>query len=396
MIYADNAATTAVHQSVLAAMIPLFAQNGYANPSSQHAAGREARTVEDSARKTVADGLGCSPREVIFTASGSEADNQALRTAAAWGRKRGRMHIVSSAFEHPAILRTLEALASEGFETTLVSPTPEGIIEPEAVRQAVRPRQTCLVSVMTVNNEIGTIQPIPQIAAVAHEAGALCHTDAVQAVGHVPVNMVDMGVDMLSLSAHKFHGPKGIGALLCRETAFGEALSVVPLVLGGGQERGRRAGTENVPGIAGLAEALAESLDHLDENARCTQALRDRLIEGLCAIEGSHLMGDRTRRNPGTVNVCFEGVNREALLALLDERGICASAGSACESGAVSISPVLRAMGVPAEIAAGALRLSICEDNTAEEVEQIIAAVSECVASVRRADAEFRADAEER
>ncbi len=382
MIYADNAATTAVHPGVLAAMMPAFTEC-FANPSSPHAAGRAAAQAERDARRTVARLLGCEPRELIFTASGSEADNQALRTAAAWGRAHGRAHIVSSAFEHPAILRTLDDLAREGFEVTLVAPTLAGIVEPDAVRAAVRPGETCLVSVMTVNNEVGTVQPVAQIARIAHEAGALAHTDAVQAVAHVPVDVAGMGVDMLSLSAHKFHGPKGIGALVCRTTALGEPLPVVPLVRGGGQERGRRAGTENVPGMVGMAQALTEAAEGFERDCAYVSGMRDRLIDGLTSIEGAHLMGDRTQRNPGTVNVCFEGVNREALLALLDEEGICASAGSACESGATSISPVLRAMGVPPEVAAGALRLSICADNTPDEMERIIDRVRACVSRLR-------------
>lgn len=391
MIYADNAATTAVHRSVLDAMLPFFTQT-YGNAGAQHAAGRAAREALDDARATVARCLGCAPREVIFTGGGSEADNQALRTAAAWGRARGRMHLVSSAFEHPAVLRTLEDLMCEGFEVTLVDPTPAGIVEAPAVEAALRD-DTCLVSVMAVNNEVGTVQPVAAIAKAAHTRGALFHTDAVQGAGRVPLDMTDMGIDMLSLSAHKFHGPKGVGALLCRAEALGGPLIPFSLVLGGGQERGHRAGTENVAGIVGLAAALREACSDLDENAARTVRLRDRLIAGLAAVPGAHLMGDPVRRNAGTVNMCFEGVHREALLALLDRAGICASAGSACEAGAVSISPVLRAMGVPTEIAAGALRLSLCADNTAEEVDAIVAAVHTAVAHLHEVGGWTPADA---
>lgn len=389
MIYADNAATTAVHQNVVDAMLPVFLQN-FANPSSPHEAGRAAAEHVRSSRQTVARCLGCEPQEVIFTASGSEADNQALITAAAWGRERGRMHMVSSQFEHPAILKTLAWLQEHGgFEVTLVAPGRDGLISTQAVEDAIRGGQTCLVSIMTVNNEVGTVQPVGELAALAHAHGALFHTDAVQAVAHLPLNVTELGVDMLSLSAHKFHGPKGIGALICRTQALGAPLQVVPVVRGGGQERGRRAGTENVPGMVGLATALDDACSGQAARIAYTAGLRDRLIEGLCALPGAQLMGDRTQRNPGTVNVCFAHINRESLLVLLDEAGICASAGSACESGAVSVSPVLRAMGVPDEVAMGALRLSICEDNTAEDIDKIIAAVGSAVERLHAAAREF-------
>lgn len=382
MIYADNAATTAVHPSVLAAMLPYFGEL-YGNPGAQHGPGRAAAEAVAAARADVAGCMGCSPSEVVFCASGSEADNQALRTAAAWGRAHGRDHVVTTAFEHPAILRTCEALGREGFSVTRVDPDGNGIVEADAIRAAVLPGRTCLVSVMTVNNEVGTLQPVAEIAAAAHEAGALFHTDAVQGAGHVPLDMEGMGIDMLSLSAHKFHGPKGVGALLCRSDAFGEKIEVVRVIHGGGQERGRRAGTENVPGIVGLACALREACGHLEERAHLAGSLRDRLIEGLLGIDGAHLVGDRLRRNPGTVNVAFEGVNREALVVALDQAGICASAGAACESGAVGISPVLRSMGIPAHVAAGALRLSVNADNTPDEVETIIREVGAAVARLR-------------
>ena len=392
MIYFDNAATTALHQSVLDAMLPYFAQLP-GNPGAQHAAGRRAAEAVRDARAAVARRLGCDARDVVFTASGSEADNQAIRTALAWGAGHGRAHVVTSAFEHPAVLRTLAALEARGACTvTRVAPTPAGIVEPGAVAEALRGHdgEVALVSVMTVNNEVGTVQPVRELAALAHGAGALFHTDAVQAAGHVPLDMAGTGIDLLSLSAHKFHGPKGVGVLACRPTApDGNALACTPLVFGGGQERGRRAGTENVPGIVGLAAALDEACGNLEADAAYAAGLRDRLVAGLTAIPGTHLVGDRARRNPGTVNVCFEGVHREALIARLDEAGICASAGSACEAGAVSVSPVLRAMGVPERLAAGALRCSLNADNTAAEVDEAVAAVTRAVADLRAAADEF-------
>lgn len=384
MIYVDNAATTAVRPEVLQAMLPYFTQV-FANPGEPHAAGRAAHDAVRESRARVADRLGCEPDDVVFTASGSESDNQAMATAVAWGEARGRTHVVTSAFEHPAVLQSLREWERRGVEVTLVAPDAEGLVDPDAVAAAVRPGRTCLVTVMTVNNEVGTVQPVGGIARVAHDAGALFHTDAVQAVGHVSVDMAADDIDMLSVSAHKFHGPKGVGLLAARHDALGGPLAVVPLVRGGGQERGRRAATENVPGIVGLAEALALAVDGLAQSTAYVSDLRDRAMQGLLAIPGAHLMGSREHRNPGTVNVCFEGVHREALLALLDRRGICASAGSACESGAAAPSPVLRAMGVPDELARGALRLSLCEDNTAREIDQVVEAVRECVASLRHA-----------
>ncbi len=387
MIYADNAATTSVHEGVLQAMLPFFSQT-FGNPGAQHAAGRAAAEAVRTSRELVAKNLGCDPREVIFCSSGSEADNQALRTAVTWGAARGRKQVVTSAFEHPAILRTLEVLEREqGIEVVRVRPDGEGLVRPADVASAVGPA-TCLVSVMAVNNEVGTVQPVEELAGVAHKAGALFHTDAVQGAGHISLDVHAMGLDMLSLSAHKFHGPKGVGALICASQALGEPLEAACVIHGGHQERGRRAATENVPGIVGLAVALDEACGRLQQDAAYIGWMRNRLIEGLTAIPGSHLMGSLEHRNPGTVNVCFEGANREALVALLDERGICASAGAACESGATGVSPVLQAMGVPRQIAAGALRLSLGCDNTPEEVEVIIAEVGACVDRLRAAAAE--------
>lgn len=309
MIYVDNAATTAVHMSVLQAMEPYFTQL-YGNPSAQHAAGHAAHEGMHKARNTVASCLGCTDREIIFTASGSEADNQALRTAVAWGKAHGRNHVVTVAIEHPAILRTLDALQKEeDIEVSRVTPTHEGVITPEAVAELLRPT-TCLVSVMTLNNEVGTLQPVHLISEKAHKAGALFHTDAVQAMGHVPYTMDDYGADMLSLSAHKFHGPKGIGALICRESAFNQKLEPVSLVYGGGQERGHRAATENIPGMVGLATALKEATDCIQEYLAHVYKLRTHLMEGLLEIPGSHLMGDPNAR-VGILNICFEDVNRD-------------------------------------------------------------------------------------
>ena len=376
MIYADNAATTRMSEAAVAAMLPAM-REGYGNPSSLYAFGQEAKERLEAAREQIARCLGCDAREVTFTSGGSEADNQALRSAAALGARRGKRHIVSTAFEHHAVLHTLKRLEQEGFSVTLLDVHENGIVRPEEVAAAIR-EDTCLVSVMYANNEIGTVQPIAEIGAICREKGVVFHTDAVQAVGHIPVDVRRDNIDMLSLSGHKFHGPKGVGVLVCRR-----GIPLTPLIEGGAQERGKRAGTENVPAICGMAAALAESCEKREENARRLAVLRDRLIAGLTAIPHSALNGDAVSRLPGNVNVCFEGIEGESLLLLLDDKGVCASSGSACTSGSLDPSHVLLAIGRPHEVAHGSLRLSLSEENTAGEVETIIAAVTEVVQYLR-------------
>lgn len=376
MIYADNAATTRMSEAAVAAMLPAM-REGYGNPSSLYAFGQEAKERLEAAREQIARCLGCDAREVTFTSGGSEADNQALRSAAALGARRGKRHIVSTAFEHHAVLHTLRRLEQEGFSVTLLDVHENGIVRPEEVAAAIR-EDTCLISVMYANNEIGTVQPIAEIGAICREKGVVFHTDAVQAVGHIPVDVRRDNIDMLSLSGHKFHGPKGVGVLVCRR-----GIPLTPLVEGGAQERGKRAGTENVPAICGMAAALAESCEKREENARRLTVLRDRLIAGLTAIPHSALNGDAVSRLPGNVNVCFEGIEGESLLLLLDDKGVCASSGSACTSGSLDPSHVLLAIGRPHEVAHGSLRLSLSEENTAGEVETIIAAVTEVVQYLR-------------
>ena len=376
MIYADNAATTRMSEAAVAAMLPAM-REGYGNPSSLYAFGQEAKERLEAAREQIARCLGCDAREVTFTSGGSEADNQALRSAAALGARRGKRHIVSTAFEHHAVLHTLRRLEQEGFSVTLLDVHENGIVRPEEIAAAIR-EDTCLVSVMYANNEIGTVQPIAEIGAICREKGVLFHTDAVQAVGHIPVDVRRDNIDMLSLSGHKFHGPKGVGVLVCRR-----GIPLTPLIEGGAQERGKRAGTENVPAICGMAAALAESCEKREENARRLAVLRDRLIAGLTAIPHSALNGDAVSRLPGNVNVCFEGIEGESLLLLLDDKGVCASSGSACTSGSLDPSHVLLAIGRPHEVAHGSLRLTLSEENTAEEVETIIAAVTEVVQYLR-------------
>ena len=376
MIYADNAATTRMSEAAVAAMLPAM-REGYGNPSSLYAFGQEAKERLEAAREQIARCLGCDAREVTFTSGGSEADNQALRSAAALGARRGKRHIVSTAFEHHAVLHTLKRLEQEGFSVTLLDVHENGIVRPEEVAAAIR-EDTCLVSVMYANNEIGTVQPIAEIGAICREKGVVFHTDAVQAVGHIPVDVRRDNIDMLSLSGHKFHGPKGVGVLVCRR-----GIPLTPLIEGGAQERGKRAGTENVPAICGMAAALAESCEKREENARRLTVLRDRLIAGLTAIPHSALNGDAVSRLPGNVNVCFEGIEGESLLLLLDDKGVCASSGSACTSGSLDPSHVLLAIGRPHEVAHGSLRLSLSEENTAGEVETIIAAVTEVVQYLR-------------
>ena len=375
-VYADNAATTAVSPAARAAMEP-FWDEIYGNPSSLHSAGQRAKTALEEARAAVADCLHAEPAELLFTSGGSEADNQALFSAAAWGEKKGKKHIISTAFEHHAVLHTLKRLEKQGFTITLLDVHQNGVVTAEQVAAAIRP-DTALVTVMYANNEIGTLQPIGEIGKVCREKGVLFHTDAVQAVGHVPIDVKALRVDMLSLSAHKFHGPKGVGALYCRKGA-----PLFPLIEGGAQERGKRAGTENLPGAAGMAAALREAVAHMEENAARVSALRDRLVEGLSLIPHAALNGDPVKRLPGIVNFCFEGIEGESLLLLLNERGIEASSGSACTSGTLDPSHVLLALGLPHEVAHGSLRLSLSPYNTAEEVEYVIKTVPEIVSYLR-------------
>ncbi|MCI8810263.1 MAG: aminotransferase class V-fold PLP-dependent enzyme [Oscillibacter sp.] len=364
-VYADNAATTAVSKTALAAMLPCF-QETYGNPSSLHSPGQRAEELLSEARAVFAKNLNANPREITFTSGGSEADTQALRSAAALGARKGKRHIISTKFEHHAVLHTLDALAKEGFSITLLDIPPDGVVTPEQVRAALRP-DTCLVSVMFANNEIGTIQPIPEIGAVCREAGVLFHTDAVQAAGHLPIDVEAMQIDLLSLSAHKFHGPKGAGVLYARRN-----VPLVNVVYGGGQEHGKRPGTENIPAICGAAAAFQEACANMEQNAAHLRPLRDRLIAGLTAIPHSALNGDALRRLPGNVNLCFEGIEGESLLLLLDSKGIAASSGSACTSGSLDPSHVLLALGRPHEVAHGSLRLSLSAYNTAEEVDYIL------------------------
>ena len=375
-IYADNAATTRVSDTALAAMTPCF-QEIYGNPSSLHTPGQRAAEKLAAARAIFARNLHADPGEITFTSGGSEADNQALRTAAALGEKRGKRHIVSTKFEHHAVLHTLQALEREGFEVTLLDIPPDGVVTAEQVRDAIRP-DTCLVSVMFANNEIGTIQPIAEIGAVCRQAGVLFHTDAVQAAGHLPIDVEAMQVDLLSLSAHKFHGPKGVGVLYARRS-----IPLATLIHGGAQERGKRGGTEDIPGICGAAAAFDEACATIEQNAAYLTPLRDRLIAGLTAIPHTALNGDSARRLPGNVNVCFEGIEGESLLLLLDEKGIAASSGSACTSGSLDPSHVLLALGRPHEVAHGSLRLSLSHENRPEEIDYILEVLPGIVSYLR-------------
>lgn len=375
-IYADNAATTKASRTATEAMMPYF-DRVYGNPSSLHSAGQEAAEALWNARERVAKNLGCEAKEIYFTSGGSEADNQAILSAAAIGAKKNKKHIVSTAFEHHAVLHTLEKLKKQGYGVTLLDVHENGIVTPEEVKDAIRP-DTCLVSVMYANNEIGTIQPIAEIGKICREKGVLFHTDAVQAAGHLHIDVVKENIDMLSLSAHKFYGPKGAGALYVKK-----GIPLVNLIEGGAQERGRRAGTENLPAIAGMAAAFDGVCAHIDENAARQTALRDRIIEGLLKIPHSILNGDPVRRLPGNINICFEGIEGESMLLLLDEQGIMASSGSACTSGSLDPSHVLLAIGRPHEIAHGSLRLSLGDDNTVEEADYIIEKVSEVVDYLR-------------
>ena len=375
-IYADNAATTKMSRTAIEAMLPYMSEI-YGNPSSLHSDGQAAAEALADARERIAKRLGCSAREIIFTSGGSEADNQAIVSAAKMGEKKGKKHIVSTAFEHHAVLHALEALEKQGFEVTLLDIHDNGIVTAQDVKNAIRP-DTCLVTVMYANNEIGTIQPIAEIGAVCREAGVLFHTDAVQAAGHIEIDVVKENIDMLSLSAHKFHGPKGIGVLYAKK-----GIILQNLIYGGAQERGKRAGTENIPAIMGMAAAFDEACDKIEANSAKLTKLRDRLIEGLGEISHSILNGDAKKRLPGNVNICFEGIEGESLLLLLDDKGVAASSGSACTSGSLDPSHVLLALGRPHEVAHGSLRLSLCEENTEEEVEYIIEAVKDVVSLLR-------------
>ena len=376
MIYLDNAATTKISKTALEAMLPYY-EEIYGNPSSLHTAGQRAAEALLDARTRMAKLLSCAPNELYFTSGGSEADNQALLTAAAIGAKKGKKHIISTAFEHHAILHTLKKLEKEGFEVTLLDVHEEGIVSPLQVKNAIR-EDTCLVSVMYANNEIGTIQPIKEIGAVCREKGVLFHTDAVQAAGHLHIDVKEQSIDMLSLSAHKFHGPKGVGALYVRR-----GIPLSTLIEGGAQERGKRAGTENLPAIVGMATAFEESCAAMDESAKRLSALRDRLIDGLSDIPHSALNGDRFRRLPSNVSFCFEGIEGESLLLLLDDKGICASSGSACTSGSLDPSHVLLSIGRVHDVAHGSLRLTLSEETTKEEVDYTVKAVKDTVAYLR-------------
>lgn len=375
-IYVDNAATTKMSKTAINAMLP-YLEDNYGNPSSLHTVGQLAQEALVKAREQVAKALGAEPREIYFTSGGSEADNQALLTGAERGALKGKKHIISQKTEHHAILHLLRRLEKQGFEVELLDVDGDGNVTPEQVRNAIR-EDTALVTIMTANNEIGTIMPIKEIAAVCKEKGVLFHTDAVQAVGHIPLNVADIGCDMLSLSAHKFHGPKGVGVLYVNKKLFPSTL-----IEGGAQERGRRAGTENIAGICSMAAALTEAVSKIDQNTPKLIAMRDRLISGLSEIPHSILNGAKTNRLPGNVNMCFEGIEGESILLLLDQKGICASSGSACTSGSLDPSHVLLAIGRPHEVAHGSLRLTLSEENTPEEVEYIIKTVKEVVEYLR-------------
>ena len=375
-VYADNAATTQMSRTAIEAMLP-YLKTIYGNPSSLHSVGQQAAEALQNARERIAKCLNASPREIYFTSGGSEADNQAILSAARLGERKGKKHIISTAFEHHAVLHTLKKLEKEGFEVELLPVGPTGTVTAQQVKDAIR-ADTCLVTVMYANNEIGSILPIAEIGEVCAGAGVLFHTDAVQAAGHIPIDVKAQHIDILSLSAHKFHGPKGIGLLYARQ-----GVPLTSIIEGGAQERGKRAGTENIPAIMGMAAALEEACAHIDENAKKVSALRDRLIEGLSKIPHSALNGDPVNRLPGNVSFCFEGIEGESLLLLLDAKGICASSGSACTSGSLDPSHVLLAIGRPHEVAHGSLRLSLCEWNSDEDVARILAAVPEVVAYLR-------------
>ena len=376
LIYADNAATTKMSRTAIDAMLP-YMETYYGNPSSLHTVGQQAAEALQKARETAAACLGCQPREITLTSGGSEADNQAIVSAARIGARKGKKHIISTAFEHHAVLHTLKKLENEGYEVQLLDVGPTGTVTAQQVADAIR-EDTCLVTIMYANNEIGSIMPIPEIGAVCQEKGVLFHTDAVQAAGHLHIDVKAQHIDMLSLSAHKFHGPKGVGLLYARQ-----GIPLTNIIEGGAQERGKRAGTENIAGIVSMAAALKEACDHIDENAVKVSALRDKLIAGLSAIPHAALNGDPVNRLPGNVNFCFEGIEGESILLLLDAKGICASSGSACTSGSLDPSHVLLAIGRPHEVAHGSLRLSLCEWNTEEEVDYMLQVIPEVVAYLR-------------
>ena len=375
-VYADNAATTKMSRVAIDAMIP-YLESVYGNPSSLHSLGQESKEALENARERIAACLGCEPREIIFTSGGSEADNQAIISAARLGARKGKKHIISTAFEHHAVLHTLDKLSKEGFEVELLDVEEGHNITADQVKEAIR-QDTCLVTCMYANNEIGSVLPIAQIGAVCKEAGVPFHTDAVQAVGHLPIHVKEQNIDLLSLSAHKFHGPKGIGALYARK-----GFPLTNVIDGGAQERGKRAGTENLAAIVSMAAALEDACTHLQENMAKVTAMRDRLIEGLSQIPHCALNGDPVNRLPGNVSFCFEGIEGESLLLLLDALGVCASSGSACTSGSLDPSHVLLAIGRVHDVAHGSLRLSLCEYNTEEEVDHILACVPKVVQNLR-------------
>ena len=375
-VYADNAATTKISDVALKAMMPCF-ETLYGNPSSLHSVGQEAKEALEDARERVAKCLGCEPREIYFTSGGSEADNQAIISAARLGARKNKKHIISTAFEHHAVLHTLNKLEKEGFEVTLLDVSNGHNITAQQVQEAIRP-DTCLVTTMYANNEIGSVLPIAEIGAVCKEAGVPFHTDAVQAVGHIAINVKEQNIDLLSLSGHKFHGPKGVGALYCRR-----GFPLVNVIDGGAQERGKRAGTENLPAIVGMAAALEDACANLDANMTKVAAMRDKLIEGLSKIPHCALNGDGVNRLPNNVSFCFEGIEGESLLLLLDMKGVCASSGSACTSGSLDPSHVLLAIGRVHDVAHGSLRLSLSEYNTMEEMDHILTVVPEVVAYLR-------------
>lgn len=375
-VYADNAATTRMSETAIKAMMPYMSEV-YGNPSSLHSVGQEAKEHLDKAREIMAKNLGCEPFEIIFTSGGSEADNQAIVSAAAIGARKNKKHIISTAFEHHAVLHTLKKLEKQGYEIELLDVHENGMVTAQQVKDAIR-EDTCLVTIMYANNEIGSVMPIKEIGAVCKEKGVLFHTDAVQAAGHITIDVKEQNIDMLSLSAHKFHGPKGIGVLYARKGVL-----LTNIIEGGAQERGKRAGTENIPAIMGMAAAFEEACSKIDEHAEKLTKMRDRLIEGLLKIPHSVLNGDRDSRLPGNVHVCFEAIEGEALLLLLDMMGVCASSGSACTSGSLDPSHVLLAIGRPHDIAHGSLRLSLSAYNTEEEVDHILDVVPKVVERLR-------------
>ena len=375
-VYADNAATTCISKTALDAMMP-YLTDYYGNPSSLYSFGQKAAEALQASRETVAKYLNASPKEIYFTSGGSEADNQAIVSAARLGARKGKKHIISTQFEHHAVLHTLSRLEKEGFEVTLLDPHSDGVIRLEDVEKALR-EDTCLVTIMFANNEIGTVQPITEIGALCRERKVPFHTDAVQAAGHMPIDVQAMNIDMLSLSGHKFHAPKGVGVLYAKK-----GIVLTNIIDGGAQERGKRAGTENVAGIVALAAALKESCDHMEENTAKIIPMRDKLFRELAKIPHSKINGSFEHHVPGTVNMCFEGIEGESLLLMLDDQGICASSGSACTSGSLDPSHVLLSIGLPHEVAHGSLRLSIGEYNTMEQIDHIIEVVPKVVAYLR-------------